>query len=399
MQLRKTHNPIRWFLCILLIAILGLIPTHWAIAEVSAYAYDDHDYELDEDAYEAPASVKGKVLRVLIQESRRFETSGDDLFMDYQQVEIEILQGDHKGTIIIVDNYIDVYNMVVDKGYHVLLYLEEGEDGTLNSAFILEIVRDRFLYALIGVFALLLLALGGFKGLKVILTLILTGLAVVFVLLPLTMRGYPPVLVSMGICIAVIFATLSIINGINKKSVSAIIGTSGGVLLAGAIALFVGSAARLTGMGNEFAQLLMYAPIPTPLDFRGLLFAGIILGAMGAIMDVSMSIASAMHEIERVKPDIPAKDLIRAGMNVGRDVMGTMSNTLILAYAGGSLHLMMLYAAYQVPFSEIINRDIIASEVLRAMAGSIGLLFVIPLTALVAAAFSRNKAAAPTTSV
>lgn len=386
MQPRKTCDTVRMLLCALMIAVLGLLPGNVVFAET----YDESGYDVHVEL-EAPESVKGKVLRVLINESRRFETSGDDLFLDYQQVEIEILQGDHKGTVLIVDNYIDAYNMVVDEGYHVLLYLEEGENGTLNNAFILEIVRERFLYALIGVFALLLLVLGGFKGLKVILTLFLTALAVVFVLLPLTMRGFPPVLVSMGICIAVIIATLFIINGINKKSISAVIGTIGGVLLAGAIALFVGSAARLTGMGNEYAQLLMFAPLPIAFDFRGLLFAGIILGAMGAVMDVSMSIASAMYEIERVKPDIQAKDLFRAGMNVGRDVMGTMSNTLILAYAGSSLHLMMLYAAYQVPFREIINRDIIASEVLRAMAGSIGLLFVIPLTALVAAAIGKKS--------
>lgn len=379
------------------VIVLGIMTLFLlSISPAGAFAEEiTLDYE-NMDDFEPPKPVKGKVLEILKNEIKRFETSGDDMVMDYQQVEIRILEGDYKDTVIVVDNYIDAYNMVVEKGYYVLLYLDVSTDGELQAAFILEIVRERYLFYLVAAFALLLIVLGGFKGLKVILTLVLTGLAVLKVLLPLTMRGYPPVLVSVSICVAVIVMTLLIINGINKKSMSAIIGTTGGVLVAGAIALMVGTAARLTGMGNEYAQLLMYTPSAISFDFRGLLFAGIILGSMGAVMDVSMSIASAMHEIETIKPGISPKELIRSGMNVGRDVMGTMSNTLILAYAGGSLHLMLLFSVYEVPFNEIINKDIIASEVLRAMAGSIGLLFVIPLTAIVAGTIGKKKASTVT---
>ncbi len=384
----KKNRILSWVIvvCIITLMLLSISPIGTFAEELGPLDYENMD------DFEPPKPVKGKVLEILKNEIKRFETSGDDMVMDYQQVEIRILEGDYKDTVIVVDNYIDAYNMVVEKGYTVLLYLDVSTDGELQAAFILEIVRERYLFYLVAAFALLLIVLGGLKGLKVILTLVLTGLAVLKVLLPLTIRGYPPVLVSVSICIAVIVMTLLIINGINKKSMSAIIGTTGGVLVAGAIALIVGTAARLTGMGNEYAQLLMYTPSAVSFDFRGLLFAGIILGSMGAVMDVSMSIASAMHEIETIKPGISPRELIRSGMNVGRDVMGTMSNTLILAYAGGSLHLMLLFSVYEVPFNEIINKDIIASEVLRAMAGSIGLLFVIPLTAVVAGTIGKKKA-------
>lgn len=318
-----------------------------------------------------------------------YETSGDDLVIQFQVVEVRILEGNHKDQTLIVENYIDAYNMVVGQGYRVLLYLDEDSDGNLLNAYIMEIVRDRYLLYSTLVFMAVLIVIGGIKGFKVILTLAMTGLAVIYLMLPLMLRGFSPVLVSVGICIAVIAFTLLIIGGLNKKTYAAIIGTSGGVLIAGLIAFVAGSFSRVTGMGNEYAKLLMYIPQAVAFDFRGLLFAGIILGSLGAVMDVSMSIASSMYEIETIQPWVTRKALMRSGMNVGRDVMGTMSNTLILAYAGGSLHLMLLLMAYDLPFVEIINKDIIASEVIRALSGSIGLLFVIPLTALAVVSIGR----------
>jgi len=162
------------------------------------------------------------------------------------------------------------------------------------------------------------------------------------------------------------------------------------VLVAGGIAFFVGSLASLTGLGDEEAQMLMYIPQQVNFDFKGILFAGIIIGALGAVMDVGMSIASSMREVEAAKPEITTKDLIRSGMNVGRDIMGTMSNTLILAYTGGSLQLMLLFMAHDFSLTEVINWDMIASEVVRALAGSIGLIFTIPLTAMVAGTIGRE---------
>lgn len=181
-----------------------------------------------------------------------------------------------------------------------------------------------------------------------------------------------------------------IISGLSRKTFSAIIGTVGGVVLAGALALIIGTLAKLTGLGNEEANMLMFIPHDVYFNFKGLLFAGIIIGTMGATMDVGMSIASAMNEIKENSPQIKKADLIKAGMNVGKDTMATMANTLILAYVGGSLHLLLLLIAYETPFSHIINWDMIASEIVRAIAGSIGIIFTIPITAL-ASAFIEER--------
>ncbi len=246
------------------------------------------------------------------------------------------------------------------------------------------------LIILIAVFIVLLLLVGRWKGLKAILSLAITVFAVIKILLPGILRGWDPVIVSVLICIGVICISMLIISGLSRKTFSAIIGTVGGVVLAGALALIIGTLAKLTGLGNEEANMLMFIPHDVYFNFKGLLFAGIIIGTMGATMDVGMSIASAMNEIKENSPQIKKADLIKAGMNVGKDTMATMANTLILAYVGGSLHLLLLLIAYETPFSHIINWDMIASEIVRAIAGSIGIIFTIPITAL-ASAFIEER--------
>lgn len=195
------------------------------------------------------------------------------------------------------------------------------------------------------------------------------------------MAGHNPILVTVLTVSVVSAISFIIIGGPNRKTWAAILGTTGGVLTAGSVALLVGHAAHLTGFSQEEAMMLMYIPLDITLDIKGLLFAGIISGALGAVMDVTMSIASAMDEIKKTNPHIKRSRLVRAGMNVGRDIMGTMANTLILAYTGATIPLLLLFMAYETPLVKVINLDLIATEVVRAMAGSIGLIIAIPLTA------------------
>ncbi len=334
---------------------------------------------------------RARVLNVIKHEDTRTEYSGGVLVSNIQLVDALILKGQHKGEVVRAEyvlnyGFSEKYKSIqLSKGDEVLLFLEEDDRGKVQKAYVAEIARDRFILYLVAGFLILLIAVGRLKGVKAVISLALTAAAVFFVLLPAILDGWDPVIVSVGVCVAVICITLIIIGGFNRKTFSAVAGTTGGVVAAGVIALIIGSLAKLTGFGDNESQMLMYIPREIHFDFRGLLFAGIIIGAMGATMDVGMTIASAMHEIKANSPDIKTAALIRAGMNVGRDAMATMANTLILAYAGGSLHLMLLLFAYRTPFSHVINWDMIASEVLRAIAGSIGIVFTIPITAFAAA--------------
>ncbi|WP_245592037.1 YibE/F family protein [Clostridiisalibacter paucivorans] len=348
---------------------------------------------LVEEDLEKPKPVRGKVIEMVSEETAEEGFFGDNSTTIIQNVKVEILTGDHKGEILHVENMIDdmlAYNINVEEGDKVLLYLEQDTEGNIINGYISDIARDKYLVYLGIFFVLLLIIVGGMKGIKSIITLGLTILAVFKILLPMILKGYNATAISILICIGVTTITLMIISGINQKTFSAIIGTTGGVLVAGIITWIMSNVANLTGLGSEEAQMLMFIPGAENFNFEGILFSGIILGALGAVMDVSMSIASSLNELKITNPDIDKKSLIKSGMNIGKDIMGTMSNTLILAYTGGALHMMLLFMAHDFYFTEIINRDMIASEVVRALAGSIGLIFTIPITAFVASIFIKE---------
>ena len=345
----------------------------------------------------SPAPVRAKVTQILSHDNNEINYSGGSFVSQVQMIEAEILEGKHKGERIQAENPLNfgmsdtISAVVLETGDRVLLLVDENPDGTVKAAYVSEVVRDTYLLYLVLAFVILLIAIGRFKGLKAVISLTVTCVAIVKILLPMILQGYDPVWVSILVCTGIITITLTLVSGISKKTLAAIIGATGGVLVAGLITLLVGSLASLTGFGDEESMMLVYIPQEVTFNFRGLLFAGIIIGALGAAMDVGISIASAMHEIKSVNPEIKKGELIKAGMNVGKDIMATMSNTLILAYAGGSLQLMLLFMAYDVSFKEIINRDIIASEVVRSMAGSIGLIFTIPITAVVTGMLSERS--------
>jgi uncharacterized membrane protein len=340
-------------------------------------------------------AVRGRVLEILEKKVDEIEYSGGSIGSEAYIMKVRISEGAHKNEEILavyqLNSFNPAYNIEIKKDDGVLLYLEEDDDGKIVAAYVAELLRENHLLFLGILFIALLILIGRMRGVKATISLVLTCVAIVKVLLPSILKGYNPVLVTTGVCITVIAVSLLIISGFNKKTLCAVIGTSGGLIIAGIIALIIGNAARLTGLGNEEAQMLMYIPQNIKYDFRGILFASILIGALGAVMDIGMSIASSMCEIELAKADISTKDLIKAGMNVGKDIMATMSNTLILAYAGGSLQLMLLLMAYDIPFTEIVNADFMASEVLRALAGSIGLIFTIPITAIAAVTFRKSK--------
>lgn len=311
-------------------------------------------------------------------------------------VEIKIVSGKFKGETVLTQHHLmdnRMYDINVKVNSQVLLEIESDGDNIIN-AYITDYVRDRYVYLLGAVFILLLLVIGRLKGLKTVLTLFLTLFAVFKFLIPSILKGYNPILIAILIATGVTVITILIVGGINKKSVSAILGTLGGIIFAGLLAYIAGSFASLTGLSSEEAQLLLYAPIQFDVDYRGLLFAGIIIGALGAVMDVSMSIASSMDEIRKADESISLIKLWNSGMNVGKDIMGTMSNTLILAYVGTSIPLILLVTVYGTPLMKIINLDMITTEFIRALSGSIGLILSIPITAFAYTSMSRKKTTA-----
>ncbi len=309
-----------------------------------------------------------------------------------QEAEVLLTSGPFEGEIISIDStYIedDMYlNLYLEKGTEIIL-VATVTDGVLTEIYLHDVVRDRGLYYLAALFVILLLIIGRIQGLKTIITLAFTGVVIFKVILPLLLAGYEPIPVATVSAIVIIIFILLVVGGINAKSFSAIVGTVCGVTVAGILALWVGEISHLTGFSSEEAQMLFF--MEQSIDIRGLLFAGIIIGSLGAVTDVGMSVASAASEVRDVDPNIGPYQLTRAALNVGRDIMGTMSNTLVLAYVGGAMPLLLLLMGYEMEWMKIINLDLIATEFVRGIAGSIGLVVSIPITAAVAGFLMGRK--------
>lgn len=302
-----------------------------------------------------------------------------------QKAEVLLIGGKYAGKLVVVHNtYIegDIYlNVLFEKGMDLILVATE-KNGSLSQIYFHDVARERGIVFLLGIFTLLLLLVGKKQGLKTIITMIFTGIVIVKIILPLILAGYDPVLVTTVSAIIIIIFTLLFIGGTKAKTFAAILGSVCGVIIAGFLALWAGEMSYLTGFSSEEAQMLFF--MDKPVDIRGLLFAGIIIGSLGAITDAGISVASAAAEIKRANKRISTYNLITAALNVGRDIIGTMSNTLVLAYVGGATPLLLLLLGDKTPWLRIINLDLIATEVVRGVAGSIGLIISVPVTAVVA---------------
>lgn len=299
-----------------------------------------------------------------------------------QPVTLRLLSGEDKGKEIKVKNEMSAYvqtNLHLEKGEKVLVYRD-----TLGEYHVADYLRSPVIYGLLGTFLVLLLLVGGKKGIRAILSLLLTVGGLLALGLPLILKGANPIFVAVLSAGIITFLTMVLIGGFSGKTLAAICGTVAGVVIAGILAWFGGKWGHLTGMSMDETQMLLYLPDNLVLDPGELLFAGIIWGSLGAAMDVGMSIASAVEEVRSADPSLTFRELFRSGMNVGRDVMGTMSNTLILAYLGSALPLILMIAVFQQDLFKIVNLDVIATEAVRSLAGSIGLILSIPLTALFA---------------
>lgn len=210
------------------------------------------------------------------------------------------------------------------------------------------------------------------------------GLRVVFAD-PWPHPGLPGIPFTVAIAGVTAAACLLLLDGFTRKSFCAILGCIGGVAAAGIFAALVGAATPLNGFNMSEAENLLLYGAEQGLHVSGLLVCGVLVAALGAVMDVSMSIASALWELRVNNPDLPARDLFRSGMNIGKDAMGTMANTLILAFAGSSLNTLLLVRVYDIPFAQLVNTDFICVEILQSVAGSMGILLTVPLVTAVSA--------------
>ena len=347
------------------------------------------DHEVAGDIY------KAKVLSIESIETEEF--SFDDISYAENKIirfRAEITSGPSKGEIVeVVQNLSSMYAIQpveIQEGHKVLIsYM--GDEVYGDQWGFVEFNRSDTLAWLAVIFLLLILLLGRSKGISTIISLIFTVLAIFLVFVPSILKGYNIYLSSTIVTIYIIFMSLLIINGPSKKTLCAIIGNIGGVAIAALVAIIMSKILNLTGFIDEDYVFLNYLELDKPIDLVAIIWSGILIGSLGAVMDVAMSIASAMNELAENMDKKTFSRLLRSGMNIGRDAIGTMTNTLILAYVGGSLATVLLLIAYNRNLLYLFSLEMIVVEVLQAIVGSMGILFAVPVTAIFSAyIFTRD---------
>lgn len=311
-----------------------------------------------------------------------------------QLVTVKVLTGNFKGTKRLIENMLTgnpAYDINLTKGNKVVLHVEPNSDTITTPEdvdfFIADLKRDNQIFVFTGIFFILLLLIGKKKGFTSIISIISTIALIFFMLLPMILNGFCPIAsaVLTGIISTVI--TIYLVGGLNSKSSSAIIGTSISLIFAGALSMLAIYFAHLTGFAGE-ENMFLYTARPD-LSFTGILSASMIISALGALMDTAVSIASTVNEIFETDKSLSVKQLFKSGMNVGRDIIGTMSNTLILVYLGSSLTLVLLSS--NIDMNKFFNLNQVATEILSALTGSIAILFCVPITAIIAAYLIKKQ--------
>ena len=302
-----------------------------------------------------------------------------------QELEIQILSGDHKDEIMTVTNYMSaLFNVDVQQGDRIIVRIMTDENGSYYAS-VFNYDRGIVLGGFLLVFFILLAALGGKKGLGALAGLLLTLGCIWFILIPCLLRGVPAIPVTIAVSAVSAAAGLIFLNGYSKKTFCAVCGCVGGVLVSGIAAALVGVLSPMNGFNMQEAENLILYGADEGLKVSGLLVCGVLISALGAVMDVALGIASSVWEMKEQNPDASVGSLFRSGMQIGKDAMGTMANTLILAFAGSSLNMLILVQTYDIPFLQLINTDSIALEVVQSVAGSIGILLTVPLVAFISA--------------
>ena len=334
---------------------------------------------------------RAEVTRIIERKETPFSVDGlENQYNTDITFEAHIKSGKDKGQLIIgtqnISTYITGTVKEVEAGDKVLLYNETSFNGE-EKWYFMEYSRTSALIVLAAIFLGLIVLFGRTKGVKTLISLVFTVLSIFIVFIPAILGGQNIYAWTIATCTFITISTVLLVYGYSRKTLATALGCIAGVLVAGLLTVIMNGVLKLTGFVDENAIYL--EQLNANIDLKAIIFAGILVGAVGAIMDVSIDISSSLTEVasKMEKPDF--KEIVKSGFNIGKDIMGTMTNTLILAYIGSSLSTVLLLTASSHSVAYLFNLEMITVEILQALAGSIGILTTIPLTSVIAAALYR----------
>ena len=321
---------------------------------------------------------KGVVTEVLVD-----NLQPDGTRVGEQRVAVRMTTGVRKGQVIEMTSSAGyLFGATCTPGLRVIVMQSVAGDTTVSSVYSQD--RGGVLLLFAALYLVALVVIGGKQGLKGALGLAFTFLAIIFLYLPLVYLGWPPLWTSVLICAVTTAVTMYFIGGPTRKTVVASAGTVAGVVIAGRVAANFGAATGISGWNVSDIETLITLWNTNGINVGELLFAGLLISSLGAVMDVAMSVASSMGEVLAQNPAMSRGALFASGMRIGRDMMGTDSNTLILAFAGGSVSMLVLDYAYDLPILQILNSNNIGISVMQGLAGSFGVVLAVPVTVALA---------------
>lgn len=370
------HEKIRYWapvlVCLLLIGLLIVLPTGYE----DAVQYQEAERCVAEvTAVDDSAIVDTGLVRSGEQRCTVVFTSGK--FKGQTATAINLLQGSLEQ---------DKLFSAGDKAQVVVSF----DDETIIRVTMTDHYRLPGELLLAGMFVLFLVLFAGQTGVRAILSFVLTVLAIWKLLVPLYLNGYNPIWVGLAINLLLTTLIIALVYGFDRRCMAAVSGSFLGILVTMVLGVVFTDLFKIHGAVMAYSESLLYAGFQS-LNLTEVFMASIFLGSSGAVMDLSVDITSAVHEVVEKKPDIKPWEAVKSGMNVGRAAMGTMTTTLLLAYSGGYIALLMVFMAQGTPLEHIFNYKYVAAEIIHTVIGSFGLVSVAPFTALCAGLLLTKK--------
>ncbi|MEG0296464.1 MAG: YibE/F family protein [Clostridium sp.] len=326
--------------------------------------------------------VKGVVTETNNDELQKDPTD-ESRYLGLQRVKGKIKEGELEGQTVEIDNYLtSSSNTYVSKGTNIVISVDNPE-GADPYCLVYNYDRSLGIYGIILCFFLIMFSIGGKKGLRACVGLVFTLFTIVYFMLPQIYLGHSPIIASIITVVITAAVSLVLLNGLSEKTLAAIISTALGVILVGIIFTIISFILNISGYNTDEADFMVLIAKTTNLKISEVLFAGVLISSLGAVMDVGMSIASAIFELKTANVKLSVKELFVSGLNIGKDMIGTMSNTLILAFAGSGLTTLLVLVSYGIKFNQFISSDYLAIEVARGLSSSMAIVLTVPLTSII----------------
>ncbi len=327
-----------------------------------------------------------KAVVVEVTSAKRQNVPGTNVNSLDQMLQVKILDGNEQGKEVSVENdYIELKAGDVVYLTHTVDSLESFDMYAVSDPY-----RLPWLYGLVGLFVLCVLIFGGKQGFRGLIALALSFVVIAYVLFPGILHGFSPILMSIGVASLMIILGSYITHGFNRVTTSAVVGMVATIIFTGVLAYISIHGAKLTGFSSDESVYLNMNTNGT-IDFAGLLMGGILIGLLGVLYDAAIGQAVAVDELHHIGPHLPRTIIFKRALRIGREHIGALVNILAIAYVGASLPLLLLFYQSGADFALTVNREIFATEIIRAMVGSIGLILAVPITTVIAIFFLMKK--------